>query len=57
MEKPAELRQGLAAIGPQGQAQFLNLIKQGTSPSIFRAHFDLYFDILVILLRRGLVNS
>jgi len=53
MEKPAELRQGLAAIGPQGQAQFLNLIKQGTSPSIFRAHFDLYFDILVILLRRG----
>lgn len=52
-ENQAELRQGLAAVGRQAQGEFEKLIRQGTPPSIFRAHFDLYYDILVILLRRS----
>jgi hypothetical protein len=52
-QKQAEVQQGLTAVGPQGKERFQKLIKQGTAPSVFRAHFDLYYDILVILLRRA----
>lgn len=43
----------LAAVGPSTKDQFERLIKQATQPSVFRAYFDLYYDMMRVQLLRA----
>src|SRR5215813_5028805 len=48
-ENEIELRQCLRLLGSPSQHQFQRLTKLATPPSIFLAHFDLYYEMLVLL--------
>jgi hypothetical protein len=47
------LKSALAAIGQSAQDDFAALLKIGTPPSLFRAYFDLYYEVMKVHLVRG----